>query len=87
MSAELPEPSPENIRALLEREGWTQAFAADLVGVDFRSMKRYVATGKVRRVMPSGLWELLLLRAGAHPSHVLAPRSAPFEPPPKRRKK
>jgi hypothetical protein len=75
---ELPEASPENLRALLDRAGWSRAQAAEIIGVEERTVKRYLSRGAEARTIPRGLWELLLLRAGAHPTHVLAERTAPF---------
>ncbi len=59
-------PTPQDLQKIRERYGWTQSEAAALVHVTPRAWQWWEAG---QRAMPIGLWELLLIKAGLHPSY------------------
>lgn len=60
----LENPTPTQLRELLQAAGWTQQHAADLVGLDLRSMQRACKlSGK--QLLDGARWALLQLIASA----------------------
>lgn len=55
------EPGPDDFRALLQQTGLTGARAGELVGVDGRTIRRYVGG---ERKIPYSVWRLLLVETG-----------------------
>jgi DNA-binding transcriptional regulator YiaG len=62
-----PSPTPLQIRTVRDQFGWTQADAAFMVSVTTRAWQWW-ESGK--RIMPSGLWELFLIKSDMHPDYV-----------------
>lgn len=79
---DLPEPTPENIRAVLNAAGWSQVTAARRLGISRQSIKRYCAARDAVRAseMPLPTWNLLLLMTAQHPHYILVPRTALLAP-------
>ena len=71
----LPKPTAENLRRVLKRRHWTQAKAAGLIHSTEGTLRKYAAppTASSSLTMPMAAWELLLLKAGMHPTHKLKP--------------
>lgn len=62
----LPEPTPDDLRAVIGN--LALPVAARLANTSLRSMENWL--GGKARVDPAS-WELLLLRLGRHPTHLL----------------
>ena len=58
-------PTPDEIKGIRKKFGWTQAEAAVLVHVTLRAWQWWESA---QRTMPIGLWELLLIKAELHPN-------------------
>jgi len=52
-------PAPEEVRALREAAGWTQAQAAAELRTGARSYQRYEDAGEQGRKMHPGLWRMM----------------------------
>ena len=61
-------PKPEGLVQLRTLYGYTQAEAAELCRVTLRAWQWWEAG---QRRMPVANWELLLIKAGIHPSYAL----------------
>ncbi|MFM7010519.1 MAG: DUF1870 family protein [Betaproteobacteria bacterium] len=57
-------PSHQKIKAVRKTLGYTQKEAAEMVHVTLRAWQLWEAG---QRHMPSGLWELCVIKAGLHP--------------------
>ena len=73
-SGEFERPDSEQVRAIIEEANWTQEFAAELVGVDDRTMRRYCNPDDTD--MPYAQWQLLLY----HANYDIGDRAMPTEP-------
>ena len=60
-------PKPEALVELRAAYGYTQAEAAELCRVTLRAWQWWEAG---QRRMPAANWELLLIKAGLHPSYA-----------------
>ncbi len=68
----LPIPSPAEIRDVIENKARiTQGSAADLANASKRTIEDWLSGA---RRPDSARWELLLLRIGEHPTHLLIDR-------------
>jgi DNA-binding XRE family transcriptional regulator len=59
-------PAPELIKKTRNVLGYTQKEAAEMVHVSLRAWQLWEAG---ERKMPPGLWELCVIKAGAHPAY------------------
>ncbi len=66
---ELTQPTPDEIRALVQEEGLSRSEAAALVHVSRRAWEKWVtkADSNDHRAIPLAAWELLLIKTGKHP--------------------
>ncbi len=66
---EITQPTPEEIKALVQEEGLSRIDAAALVHVSRRAWEKWVTKvdSQDHRVMPMAAWELLLIKTGKHP--------------------
>ncbi len=66
---EITQPTPEEIRELVQDSGLSRATASNLVHASRRAWDKW--TTKVdsqdHRAMPLAAWELLLIKTGRHP--------------------
>lgn len=78
-SYQLPEPTRENIRKVLERAKIKPKDAARLVYMTPDSFAKYLLadSATTRRVMPKATWELLLLMTDQHPYYQVFTRLEP----------
>lgn len=73
LCADLPEPTPEAVRALREGAGLSLSQAVGLIGITDRGTWARWERGE--RVMPLQAWALALLALGQHPGWALARRA------------
>lgn len=57
-------PTPQKVKTVRKTLGYTQKEAAEMVHVTLRAWQQWEAG---QRRMPSGLWELCIIKAGLHP--------------------
>jgi len=70
----LPEATPEAVQKYRELAGMTQKEASERFDYALRTWKAKEDSGKDGRGITSGEFELLLLLAGAHPTHTISPK-------------
>ncbi len=63
--------SPALLRRLMKGQGQTQKATAGLLGVSVPAVRHWL---RDERRMPTGLWELYLLRCGLHEGYITVPR-------------
>lgn len=68
----LDQPSASALKTIRAKKNWTQADAAEALGLSLATYRRYEAPGAS---MPVPTWRLLLLLAGYHPDYVLLERA------------
>ncbi|CAB3976103.1 hypothetical protein BCO9919_07459 [Burkholderia cenocepacia] len=66
--AEIAQPTPDQISALIKKHGLSRQEAADLLHVSKFTWNGWVspADNKMSRAMPLAAWELLLIKLGEH---------------------
>ena len=67
---EITQPTPEEIRELVQEEGLSRSEAAALVHVSRRAWEKWVTKegNQDHRAIPLAAWELLLIKTGRHPN-------------------
>ncbi|KVA69025.1 hypothetical protein WI61_14920 [Burkholderia cepacia] len=70
---EVTQPTPEQIRQIIQKHGVTRSEAAEMVHVSVNAWHKWSASegSGDHRAMPLAAWELLLLKLGEHPSKQL----------------
>lgn len=71
---EIPNPTPDQVRAARNAAGLTQRECAARFGYAMRSWQAKEDGGAGGRALSRGEYELLLLLAGQHPDLTLRPR-------------
>ena len=68
---ELTQPTPDEIRALVQESGLSRSTAAELVHASRRTWDKWTtrADSNDNRPMPIAVWELFLIKTGNHPSY------------------